>query len=160
VSPVAGSRLIAAAALTRLLVSLDGGVTWYAAKLPAYSVPITGATVDGAGNIWMMTRAGTFMSADGGDTWRHESGPGGNFSAVSYDADGGRLLAIDRKGGVFQAQPNDLRWKRVGEAGWMLRALSASRGRLFAATAFDGVVAQSDTTEHRAAKNVATGNSQ
>jgi len=37
----------------------------------------------------------------------------------------------------------------------MLRGLSASRGRLFAATAFDGVVAQSITSDRRAAKSAA-----
>jgi len=103
----------------------------------------------------MTTRVGIFRSADGGDTWRHESGPSGNFTNVTYDSDGGRLLAVDRKGGVFQALPNDLHWKRLGDTGWALRALSASSGRLFAATTFDGVVAQPDSNERRAAKEAA-----
>ncbi|MBI2678516.1 MAG: transcriptional regulator [Candidatus Koribacter versatilis] len=158
VSPAAGAHMIAAAGLTKLMVSLDGGITWYAAKLPNFVQPITGTTIDGSGNIWITTRVGSFRSTDAGDTWHHESGPTGNFSTVAYDAEGGRILAIDRKGGVFQATPADMRWRRIGEAGWMLRGLSASRGRLFAATAFDGVVAQPTSAASRASKNAGNGN--
>ncbi|MDP9267497.1 MAG: transcriptional regulator [Acidobacteriota bacterium] len=159
VSPAAGKRMIAVAAPSRLLISLDDGTTWYQAKLPNYVAPINGAIIDGSGNIWITTRVGAFHSTDAGDTWKHESAPTGNFINLAYDAEGGRMLGIDRKGGVFSAPPTDLRWRRVGEAGWTLRGLSASRGRLFAATAFDGVVAQSIRADRRAAKGANGSNS-
>lgn len=146
-------RLIAAASPSRVQVSLDGGLTWYAAKTPNYIAPITGTTVDGSGAIWITTRVGAFRSTDAGDSWRHESAPTGNLVHVAYDAEGHRMLGIDRKGGVFQTTLSEPRWKRVGEAGWMLRGLTASRGRLFAATAFDGVVSQASGNERRSARS-------
>jgi photosystem II stability/assembly factor-like uncharacterized protein len=157
VSPVAGSRLLAAAAPTRLHLSLDGGLTWYPAKLPNFIAPITSATVDGSGAIWITTRVGAFRSSDAGDTWRHESAPTGNLIHLAYDADGNRMLGIDRKGSVFQNSVHDPRWKRVGDAGWLLRGLSASRGHLFAATAFDGVVTHAIADDKRAARSAPGG---
>ena len=153
----AEGRVLAAAAPSRLNVSLDGGSTWYAAKTPNFIAPITGTTIDANGAIWITTRVGAFRSTDAGDTWRHESAPTGNLVHVAYDADGGRMLGIDRKGAVFQTTPSDPRWKRIGEAGWMLRGLSASRGNLFAATAFDGVVTQATPDQQRAARNAVGG---
>jgi len=111
VSPAAGNRIIAAAAPSRLLISLDSGVTWYQAKLPNFIAPINGAVIDGSGNIWITTRVGAFRSTDAGDTWKHESAPTGNFINLAYDAEGGRMLGIDRKGGVFAAIPTDLHWR-------------------------------------------------
>lgn len=153
----AEGRIVAAAAPSRLHISLDGGSTWYPAKLPNFIAPITGTTIDGNGAIWITTRVGAFRSSDAGDTWRHESAPTGNLVHVAYDPDGPRMLGIDRKGAVFQATPSDPRWKRIGEAGWMLRGLSASRGNLFAATAFDGVVAQSAAGDPPRAARTSTG---
>jgi len=153
-------RVLAAAAPTRLYLSLDGGTRWYAPTLPNFVAPITGTTVDGNGGIWITTRVGAFRSSDAGDKWKHEPAPTGNLVHVAFDPEGGRMLGIDRTGGVFQTTPSEPRWKRVGEAGWMLRGLSASRGHLFAATAFDGVVAQVSTAsaQQRAASSTGTGN--
>jgi photosystem II stability/assembly factor-like uncharacterized protein len=149
----AENRVLAAAAPGRLHISLDGGLRWYQATLPNFVTPITGTTIDGHGAIWITTRVGAFRSQDAGDTWRHESAPTGNLVHVAFDADGHRMLGIDRKGGVFQAASSDPRWKRIGEAGWLLRGLSTSRGHIFGATAFDGVVAYSGEADQRAASS-------
>jgi photosystem II stability/assembly factor-like uncharacterized protein len=152
VSPVAGAgRILAVATLEKEFLSLDGGATWYAAKLPRFIQPLTSTMIDGAGNIWITTRVGAFRSSDAGDSWRHESAPTGNLIGVAYDADGGRLLGIDRKGGVFESLVKDTHWRQVGESGFLLRGLSAGGGHLFAATAYDGVLAQSAGSQKRAA---------
>ena len=158
VSPRGANQMLAAATPEKLLLSLDGGVTWYAAKMPSFVAPIYDAVIDGSGNIWITTRVGTFRSTDAGDTWKHESAPTGNLLHVAYDLDGGRVLGVDRKGVIFEAAPNDLRWHKVGDAGFLLHGVSASRGRLFAATAFDGIVAQ-PSSERRTANAVGGGGS-
>jgi photosystem II stability/assembly factor-like uncharacterized protein len=150
-APNGASRMLAVSTLEKEFLSLDGGNSWYAAKLPRFVQPITGTLIDGAGNVWITTRVGAFRSADAGDSWHHESAPSGNLISIMYDVDGGRLLGIDRKGGVFESMVKDPHWRGVGEAGYLLRELSAAHGHLFAATAFDGVVAQPADTDKRAA---------
>jgi photosystem II stability/assembly factor-like uncharacterized protein len=156
VSP-AQSKVLAVATPERLLLSLDGGNSWYPARLPTFVAPINSLAIDRNGNLWISTRVGAFRSTDVGDTWRHESAPTGNLSSVAYDADAGRILGIDRKGGVFETSADEVHWRRIGDSGWMLRGLSASRGHLFAATAFDGVVLRSNGGEKRAARSAAAG---
>lgn len=142
VGAATNSALLVAATPQKLLVSLDGGENWFSPKLPNFVTPLTGATLDGASNLWITTRLGSFRSSDAGDRWKHVDAPTGNLFAITYDPNSNRLLGIDKKGGVFQSGDSGQKWHRVADAGWLLRGLSASRGRLFAATAFDGVVAQ------------------
>lgn len=150
-APIGAGRMLAVATLEKEFLSLDGGLAWYAAKLPRFVQPLTGTLFDGAGNVWITTRVGAFRSTDAGDSWHHESAPTGNLVAVAYDADGGRLLGFDRKGGVFESTATDTHWRPIGQSGFLLRGLSAARGHLFAATAYDGVVTQSAGGDKRAA---------
>ena len=154
VSIHAAQQIIVAAASRKLLASVDQGQTWYEAKIPSYVTKLNSVTLDGkTSTIWIATREGALRSSDGGDTWEHvlDGLPHNHLLSIVYDAEGQRLLAT--AGGtfdLFQSTDDGRNWQRI-KAGFPLRNVLSVRGRIFASTAYDGVIAQSVDSPARAA---------
>lgn len=154
VSIDATPQIIVAAASRKLLASVDRGQTWYEAKLPSYVTKLNSVTVDAkSSTIWIATREGALCSSDGGDSWEHVLAglPHSHLLSIVYDADGQRLLAtaagtLD----LFESTDSGRSWHPI-KAGFPLRNVMSVRGRIFASTAYDGVIAQSSDAAVRQA---------
>jgi photosystem II stability/assembly factor-like uncharacterized protein len=145
ISVEAKGDMVVTATRMHVLVSADGGTTWQQADPAPYITSIRGVSIGPGGEILVASREGAFRSADAGATWSHMvSGlPDKNISSVSYDETGKRLLATSLSTGViFQSDDDGLSWRRGPDSGYPLRHVHMVRGRLLAATPFDGVVAQ------------------
>jgi len=144
VSVQASGTLIAAATRSQVFTSTDNGTTWKAAPLPSYIVVKT-VTMAPSTNIVVATHQGAYHSGDSGATWEHVVNglPDKNISSVSYDTTHKRLLATSSATGVvFESQDGGKSWHRGPDSGYPLRGITVVRGRLLAATPFDGVIVQ------------------
>jgi len=142
-----------------LVISTDGGRTWYPANLPTFVTSLFGAAVDGDSNLWIGTREGAFRSTDGGETWEHVLAglPGRDVTSVLFDREGNRLLATAGTN-CFESTDNGRSWHRAGESSWRMRAVTFGAGRIYVSSEFDGVLALPEETSSAAA--VAGGSSQ
>ncbi|HEX4486964.1 MAG TPA: transcriptional regulator [Terriglobales bacterium] len=152
ISVEAKGDMVVTATRMHVLISADGGTTWKQADPAPYITSIRGVSVGPGGEILVASREGAFRSADAGATWSHMVNglPDKNISSVSYDETGKRLLATSLSTGViFQSDDDGLSWRRGPDSGYPLRHVHMVRGRMLAATPFDGVIAQpegGDTT--------------
>jgi photosystem II stability/assembly factor-like uncharacterized protein len=140
--------LVLVATRKRLLISQDGGTNWYPAAMPSFVTKIHGVTLDSNSNLWLATREGAFRSSDNGERWRHVLAglPATNVVSILYDPEGKRLLATAASSrSLFESADAGRTWRRAAEVGSSVHAFHAGHGRLFASTAFDGVLAQPAT---------------
>lgn len=137
--------VVVATTRKQLMISLDGGGNWAPALLPNFLTEIHGVALDPNSTLWLATREGAFRSNDSGDTWRHVLAglPATNVVSITYDAEGKRLLATAASShSLFESSDGGRSWQRAAEVGSSLRAFHTGHGRVFASTAFDGVLAQ------------------
>ncbi len=135
---------IAAASRRAVMVSGDGGWSWSAARLPSYITGIFAVELDDRQGVWLATREGAFVSRDGGRSFEHVLGglPAMNLTSITRDAHHGRLLATSgATHGVFESRDGGATWSRIAQTTWPLRSLASRPDRLYALTAFDGVIA-------------------
>jgi photosystem II stability/assembly factor-like uncharacterized protein len=153
-----GSNVVAAA-LNAVVVSGDGGSTWTKASVPNYVTAIFGATI-APGAIWIATRDGALRSTDLGATWEHVLGglPGRNVNAIDYDPYGRRLLATVAAGQLYGSSDLGASWKKIDSA-WTIRKVSSFRGKLLAATAFDGLIMKREPETLRSSAASGSGSS-
>ncbi len=147
VSVAVRGDMVAAATARSVVVSLDGGSTWYSAKIPAYVTQIRGLALDGEGHLWLASREGAFRSDDGGDTWDHVMAglPAKDVNAMTYDPEGSRLFAT-AAGVSYESRDGGRSWHTFGDPGYSVRALAMGWGRVLGATDFDGVIASPEPT--------------
>ncbi len=139
VSITSGPHILAAATAKAVVASLDGGATWYTAKVPWFVTAIYNVVADDS-NVWLATREGALVSRDGGDTWDHIMAglPPNHVTSIFRDREGRRLLATANHG-LYESTDGGRTWHNA-EAGWAVRSLTSGGGRLFATTAYDGIV--------------------
>jgi photosystem II stability/assembly factor-like uncharacterized protein len=140
----ASGEQVVAASRRAVMISGDNGSTWSAARLPSYVSFVFGIELDGRQGLWLATREGAFLSRDGGRSFEHVLGglPALNITSILLDAHRGRLLAASGAAhGVFESHDGGKTWSRLAQTSWPLRSLASRPDRLFAVTAFDGVVA-------------------
>jgi len=153
-------EMVVAATRSGVLVSTDGGTEWKQAPLTSFVSSVYGLAITPDSNIFLASREGIFHSADAGKTWEHmvNGVPTKDMGSITYDPDRKRLLATSSLSSVvFESNNNGRSWQRHSDAGYTLRAVSAVRGRLLAATPFDGVVAQPDNDSRGATAEGAGG---
>jgi photosystem II stability/assembly factor-like uncharacterized protein len=149
----ADREMIVAATRSTVLVSTDGGTEWKQAPLTSFVSSVYGLAITPDANIFVASREGIFHSADAGKTWEHvvNGVPGKDIGSVTYDSERKRLFATSIVSSViFQSDDNGRSWQRHSDAGYTLRSVSAVKGRLLAATPFDGVVAQPENDSRSA----------
>ena len=153
--PVLGQNLIlnvrsrgtfmVAATHSGVLVSSNGGESWKLTAMPAYVTRVYGVAIAPESELWVATREGALHSTDQGASWEHVLAglPARDLGGFSYDEQGKRLLATGLvTGDVFSSADSGHSWRRMANSGFPTRAVALVHGRLFAATSFDGVVAQ------------------
>ncbi|HEU5403077.1 MAG TPA: sialidase family protein, partial [Terriglobales bacterium] len=155
---------IAAAGFRRVMISNDDGKTWTATGMPSFISRIYSATFAPDHTLWIATREGAFRSNDGGRNWTHamEGLPPNQVTVIVVDNAGGRLLATAADSTtVWQSRDGGKSWSRTPDAGMFLRGAYNMQGRLFAATAYNGLMmldTQSETAsaQSRAARSDST----
>jgi photosystem II stability/assembly factor-like uncharacterized protein len=137
--------LVVGASRSAVVVSTDGGSTWKQAGVPSSVRLVYGVSVAPDSQIWMATREGAYHSDDQGKNWQHAYAglPANNVTWIANDDSGKRLLATGYGSGqVFESTDLGRSWHEAGNSGYPIHAVAVMRGRLLAATAFDGIVLQ------------------
>ena len=142
----ASANTVVAAARKALFVSDDDGITWHKTRLPENVTGIAGVTMDDSSNLFIASREGAYKSADG-EKWEYLSRlPVNNIGSIVFDEETHRLIATSTTSTeMFESKDSGRKWQRI-DSGWPLRSVRSSRGRVVGTTAFDGVVAQPDST--------------
>jgi len=154
-------EMVVAATRSSVLISTNGGTDWKQAPLTLFVTSIYGVTVTPDAHIYVASREGAFQSSDAGTTWEHSINglPAKEIGSISFDEQSKRLLATSNASGVvFESTDGGNSWRRSGDSGYTIRAVSIVRGRLVAATPYDGVVAQPEN-ESQTASAVGSGGS-
>jgi photosystem II stability/assembly factor-like uncharacterized protein len=153
VSVRARGHIVVVAGTRKVLVSLDHGNTWRASRnLPAYVSGIQSLAITPDEQILIASREGAFRSQNLGARWNriYRGLPGKNTNCITYDSSNERLLATATGStAVYESKDWGYSWRRLSDTGYPLRAITAVSGRLFATTRFDGVIAETQSTnEH------------
>jgi len=137
--------LLVAATHSEIFVSSDEGISWQLVPVGTQSTSIRSLAVTPNGEILIASREGAFRSSDSGKTWTHVLNglPERDISYISCDESGKNLLATSLSTGViFLSDDGGRSWSPGPDSGYPIRQVKVVRGRLLAATPFDGLVAQ------------------
>jgi photosystem II stability/assembly factor-like uncharacterized protein len=139
----AEKEFVVAATRSNLLISNDGGTVWREPPLHQIVSRINGLILLPRASIYIATREGAFLSGDGGATWEHLANglPGKEIDWLTYDTTNNRLLATS-SGSVFESMDKGRTWRRSADTGYALGAITVVRGRVLAATRYDGVISE------------------
>jgi photosystem II stability/assembly factor-like uncharacterized protein len=146
-SMLAGAgNTVLAAQRKALAASTDGGKNWQMLSVPAKLDWLDSIAAAPDGSLWAGGGGGLFYSRDNGRNWQQMSKlPIDDISNVNYDAELGRVVVTSwRSTWVFAIDPANGTWK-WWDAGWSIRNVHASSGRLMGSTLFNGVVLQPKT---------------
>jgi photosystem II stability/assembly factor-like uncharacterized protein len=148
-SVAALGETVIASSLRGAIVSKDAGLTWTSAKVPTFITAIFSVAVTPE-SVWMATREGAWRSSDGGEYWDHLiSGiPARNVNYVSFDPASHRLHATSTTGEFYFTSNNGQSWTRDANE-WTVRAAIPVGGRVFALTAYEGIIAPTGKTQSR-----------
>jgi photosystem II stability/assembly factor-like uncharacterized protein len=141
---VAGNgSTVLAAQRNSILSSSDGGKNWQALSMPDRLTFVRAVAIDPNGGFWTAGREGVFLSDDHGQSWQPLSTlPISDISGMTYDSELKRFIVTSfNSTWVLGIDPASRTWK-WWDAGWHVRNVHSSGGRLMAATQFDGVVIQ------------------
>ena len=133
---------MAAARNSGVVVSHDGGATWWPMNMPTMITRINRVLFDTQGTLWMAAREGVFFSKDDGKTWLWIGRlPFRDVNDVSYDAARHRVLVSSRNNDqVYSIDPKSMTWK-LWHAGYSVELIRVAGDRLIAASLDDGVLA-------------------
>lgn len=141
-------EVVAAVTPRNVLLSTDAGTTWKTTGAPYFLTRIYGVTIAPDDSLWIATREGAYRSTDHGTNWVHvmEGLPGKNVLRV--EVDGNRMLATAYGArSVFESRDNGHSWHMSPDAGLTIRSAKVLRGRLVAATTYNGILVQRDRNE-------------
>lgn len=141
-------KMVVVAGRSKIVVSVNAGESWLTPPLNPSVGMVNAAALDGGGDIWLATPQGAFRSTNAGDSWEYvRSLPLSNIVAIEYDREAKHLLAAGaRSTSIFTSADNGRTWQRR-DSGWQLRDLHSVHGRVVAATAFDGIVMEPESTK-------------
>jgi photosystem II stability/assembly factor-like uncharacterized protein len=139
----AEGELVIASTIKRVMVSHDGGANWQQAPVTFSVTVVRSVNIGDDGALWVASREGAFRSSDGGTTWQHMHNglPHHNVLFIGRDAEGHRLLAAAATSEVYESTDGGRSWHGIS-TGFRTRSVFPVSGRLFAATDFEGLVAQ------------------
>jgi photosystem II stability/assembly factor-like uncharacterized protein len=141
ISVKAEKEFVVAATRSNLLISNDGGTVWREPPLRQIVSRINGLILLPRASVYIATREGAFLSSDGGARWEHLANglPGKEIDSLAYDNANNHLLATS-SGSVFESMDKGRTWRRSADTGYALGAITVVRGRVLAATRYDGVI--------------------
>ncbi len=136
-------KMVLAAGLKRMAISVDDGAAWDAVPLPGELTQINAIAVDSLNNLWVGGREGLWYSTDLGLNWKIANNLYMNeVSGIFYDAENKRVLVTSSNSPyVFSAKLPDYKidyW----DTGWQLRFVRPVGDHMIGATLFDGMVVQ------------------
>ncbi len=128
---------------TGIAISQDGGKTWQGAPLPDKLTTVRTSTVAPGGSMWIGGREGVYSSTDKGANWTFMSTlPFSDISGIEYERGLERIVITSWSSTwVMAVNESDRSWK-WWDAGWHVRGVRSSGGRLVAASLYNGVVVQ------------------
>ncbi|WP_407641109.1 WD40/YVTN/BNR-like repeat-containing protein [Bryocella elongata] len=151
-------KMVLAASLKRMALSLDDGDTWDPVALPAELTMVAAVAVDEKGNLWVGGREGVYYSTDYGGTWK--TVPNLFVTQVDniYADDAGHRVLVTAANShfVFSAGlPNY--HVTFWDTGWPMRFVRPVGDHLVGASLYDGVVVQPKMVESKFADPTPSG---
>jgi photosystem II stability/assembly factor-like uncharacterized protein len=144
---------VIAATYNSVSVSRDNGSHWTEITPPPVSV-IKAIALDESSRIWVASREGLFRK-DGDAAWRHVQGDwSGTVHYVA--AEPGGMIAVAGASHEVYWSGDGRSWKPLQASGLGILRVVENKGRVFAATSFDGLVAL-DGGDKRAIRASAVG---
>ncbi|WP_164981535.1 transcriptional regulator [Silvibacterium dinghuense] len=139
--------VVFAARRNDLRVSDDSGMNWKAVALPAKLTQVQALTTQPDGTLWLGGREGAFFSKDQGQTWEAMTNlPFGNIASVDWNESMKRVVITSLDSTlVFAVDPTEKSWK-WWDTGWRVRRVHTMGGRLVAASLYDGIVVQPESS--------------
>ncbi len=140
-SVTAHDSYMAAARPDAVVVSSDGGQSWWPLGIPTVLTRIHRIAFSPDGTLWLGAREGVYFTRDKGKTWMWvRRFPLVDIDDLYYDAHLGRVLVSSRGSDfVYAINSKTLDWK-WWQTGFRLSVVRAVHGRLLAASVDDGVL--------------------
>jgi photosystem II stability/assembly factor-like uncharacterized protein len=142
-SVAAHGMQMAAARPDAVVVSHDGGQSWWPLGIPTVLTRIHRITFSSDGTLWIGAREGVYFTHDGGKNWMwvHRL-PLVDVDDLCFDAGLNTILVSSRGSDfVYAIDPKTLAWK-WWQTGYRLSAVRATNGRLLAASLDNGVLVE------------------
>jgi photosystem II stability/assembly factor-like uncharacterized protein len=133
--------LLAAARPDGVVLSKDGGQTWWPMSIPTVLTRIHRVAFSSDGTLWLGAREGVYFTRNDGKKWMWAQRlPIVDIDDLYYDAAANRVLVSSRQSDfVYAMDPATLDWK-WWQTGYKLSAVRAAGDRLLAASLYDGVL--------------------
>ncbi len=133
--------VMAAARIDGVVLSKDGGVTWWPMGLPKMLTHIRRVVFSPDGTLWLGAREGVYFSEDQGKTWLWiERLPFRDVDDLEYDAASHRILVSSKSNDqVFSIDPKTMTWK-WWHTGFRIALIRPAGDHLVAASLDDGVL--------------------
>jgi photosystem II stability/assembly factor-like uncharacterized protein len=142
-SVTAHGSLMAAARADGVVLSKDGGQSWWPLGIPIVLTRIHRVAFSPDGTLWLGSREGVYFTRDNGKTWMwvHRL-PLTDVDDLYYDPELDKVLVSSRGSDfVYAIDAKTLDWK-WWQTGYRLSVVRASRGRLLAASLDQGVLVE------------------
>ncbi len=143
-SVTAHGALMAAARPDGVVLSQDGGQSWWPLGLPTMLTRIHRVAFSPDGTLWLGAREGVYFSRDKGKTWMwvHRF-PLADIDDLYFDEQLNKVLVSSRGSDfVYAIDPNTLDWK-WWQTGYRISTVRTAAGHLLAASLAEGVLVES-----------------
>ncbi len=152
-SVTARGNLMVAARPDGVVLSNDGGQTWWPMGVPTTLTRIHRVAFSSDGTLWVGAREGVYFTGDKGKTWMwvHRL-PLAGVDDLYYDGRQNRVLVSSRTGDIIYAiDAKSLEWKWL-KTGFPLALVRPAGDRMLAASLDDGVLAEPQATKSEVVK--------
>jgi photosystem II stability/assembly factor-like uncharacterized protein len=131
----------AAARPNGVVLSRDGGLSWFPMQIPLMLTRIHRVSFSTDGTLWLGAREGVFFTHDLGKSWQWiQRLPLRDIDDLWFDAELGKVLVSSRASDqIFAIDPKTLDWK-WWQTGYDIALIRATGQRIVAASLYDGVV--------------------
>jgi hypothetical protein len=132
-----GTKILACASSSPLLVSTDSGNTWTPRESSRLWIGVA-SSADGQKLFAVPSFGKIYTSLDGGTNWAAQDSTR-RWHAIACSSDGSRALAADNDSTLYTLSGSDTNWiSRAGTNGWWNVAVSSSGAQMLATTSEAG----------------------
>jgi hypothetical protein len=139
---------MAAARADGVVLSKDGGKTWWPMGLPKMLTRIHRILFSPDGTLWLGAGEGVYFSSDLGKTWMWiERLPLRDVDDLTYDPNEKRVLVSSQSSDqIFGIDPKSITWK-WWQTGYRVALIRIGGGRLVATSVNDGILLGPEAAE-------------